>query len=76
MGNTVWFKVTGTGGSITVNTFGSFFDTMIVAYKTDGMGSPSSTSGPPAFANVAGCSDDVSTVGKGVAQSRLSFQTD
>ncbi len=58
MGDTVWYKVTGTGGPMTINTFGSDFDTIVVVYQTNGSGAPSATSGPPTFANVAACNDD------------------
>jgi hypothetical protein len=69
MGNTTWFKVTGTGGPLTVNTFGSDFDTLLVAYDTDGTGPASSTSGPPAFANVKECGDDSA----GFSTTRMTF---
>ena len=36
MGKTVWFKVTATGPDLTVNTFGSGFDTVLAIYHTNG----------------------------------------
>jgi hypothetical protein len=66
MGNTVWYKVSAPagGGQISVNTFGSGFDTLIVVYNTDG--NPA-----PAFANALVCSDDAAAFSLGT--SRLSF---
>lgn len=50
--NTVWYKVTGTGGQVTVDTTGSDFDTVLAIY----------TNGPGGFVPVAGgCVDDVPT---------------
>ena len=51
--NTVWYKFTGTGGSVTVDTAGSDFDTVLATY----------TAGPGGtFTPVAnGCDDDVPT---------------
>lgn len=69
MGKTTWFKVTGTGGPMTINTFGSDFDTMLVAYNTNGTGAASTTSGPPAFANALACGDDSA----GFITTRMSF---
>lgn len=46
--HTVWFKVTGTGGEVTVDTAKSDFDTVAAAYVSDGAGS---------FTNIA-CVDD------------------
>jgi hypothetical protein len=47
--HTVWFKVTGTGGAVTVDTAGSDFDSVAAAYVRDGGG---------AFVELA-CVDDV-----------------
>ncbi len=48
---TLWYKVTGTGGTITVDTAGSAFDTVAAAYTANGAGG---------YAPVAGaCVDDV-----------------
>lgn len=69
MGKTVWYKVTGTGGPMTVNTFGSSFDTLLVAYHTDGTGPATSTSGPPAFANAVACGENSA----GFFQTRMTF---
>ena len=50
---TVWYKVTGTGGSITIDTTGSDFDTVVQVY----------TSGAGGFQFVPdGCDDDVPQV--------------
>jgi hypothetical protein len=72
MGNTVWYKVTGSGVPITVNTFGSGFDTMLTVYATDGTGAASATSGPPSLANAGHCNNDA---GSFTAGSRISFPT-
>jgi hypothetical protein len=51
--NTVWYKVTGTGGRVTVDTTGSDFDTVLAIYTASAGGG---------FAPVAGgCVDDVPT---------------
>jgi len=47
--HTVWFRITGTGGEITVDTARSDFDTVAGAYVSDGSGG---------FTNIA-CVDDV-----------------
>jgi hypothetical protein len=38
VGNTVWYKIAGTGGSITVDTAGSDYDTVVAVYTADGSG--------------------------------------
>ena len=38
VGHTVWYRVVGTGGTITVDTAGSDFDTVIAVYTADGAG--------------------------------------
>ncbi len=47
--NTVWYKVTGTGGEVTVDTAGSDFDTVLAVYTANASGG---------FTSVA-CVDDV-----------------
>jgi hypothetical protein len=63
--HTVWFKVTGTGGAVTVDTAGSDFDTVAAAY----------TSGAGGFTNIA-CVDDVplDPIGR-TLQSAITFPT-
>jgi hypothetical protein len=62
---TVWYKVTAQGdGPLTVNTFGSEIDSLIVVYGTDGT--------TPPDANNALCSDDTSD--PGLLTSRLTFE--
>ena len=51
--NTVWYKVTGTGGQVAIDTAGSDFDTVMAIYTADGAGG---------FTPVPdGCVDDVPT---------------
>ena len=51
VGHTVWYRIVGTGGSVTVDTAGSDFDTVAAVYTSDGAG---------AFTPVPGaCVDDV-----------------
>jgi hypothetical protein len=51
VGSTVWYKVVGTGGPITIDTAGSDYDTVIAVYTADGAGG---------FTPVPGaCVDDV-----------------
>ena len=38
VGNTVWFRIQGTGSDVTVDTAGSDFDTVAAAYAPDGSG--------------------------------------
>lgn len=38
VGNTVWYKIVGTGGPVTVDTAGSDYDTVIAVYTSDGAG--------------------------------------
>jgi hypothetical protein len=51
--NTVWYKFTGTGGSVTVSTAGSDFDTVLATYTAG----PGGTFTPV----LDGCNDDVPT---------------
>ncbi len=51
VGSTVWYKIVGTGGPVTVDTAGSDYDTVIAVYTSDGAGG---------FTPVPGaCLDDV-----------------
>lgn len=63
--HTVWYKVAGTGGPVTIDTAGSDFDTVLAAYA----------GGPDAAATVA-CLDDVplQPVGR-TLQSAITFDT-
>lgn len=61
MTNTVWWRVEGIGGPITVDTAGSGFDTMIAVYVADG---------DPVGASI-GCVDDVD---EGL-EARITFDT-
>lgn len=38
VGHTVWYRIVGTGGPITVDTAGSDFDTVVAVYTADGSG--------------------------------------
>ena len=38
VGNTVWYRVVGTGGSVTIDSAGSDFDTVMAAYTSNGAG--------------------------------------
>ena len=68
VGNTVWYKVAGTGGSITVDTAGSDYDTVAAVYTPDG--SSGYTPLPGA------CNDDVPLVPFGrTLQSAVTFAT-
>jgi hypothetical protein len=64
--HTVWFKVTGTGAEVTVDTAGSDFDSVAAAYVSDGAGG---------FEEVA-CVDDVplDPIGR-TLQSAVTFPT-
>jgi hypothetical protein len=64
--HTVWFRITGTGGAITVDTAGSDFDTVAGAYVSDGSGG---------FTNIT-CVDDVALdpIGR-TLQSAVTFPT-
>ena len=68
VGNTVWYKIAGTGGTITVDTAGSDYDTVAAVYT-----SPS----PGVYTPVEGaCVDDVPLVPVGrTLQSAVSFAT-
>ena len=51
VGSTVWYKIVGTGGPLTIDTAGSDYDTVIAVYTSDGSGG---------FTPVPGaCVDDV-----------------
>jgi hypothetical protein len=65
VGHTVWFKVTGTGSEITIDTAGSDFDTVVAVY-TD----------PASAASAVACNDDVALepVGR-TLQSAVTFPT-
>jgi hypothetical protein len=64
--HTVWFKVTGSGSEVTVDTAGSDFDTVAGAYVPDGSGG---------FTNIA-CVDDVPLDPFGrTLQSAVTFST-
>jgi hypothetical protein len=63
--NTVWYRVTGTGQTMTVDTRGSDFDTIVGLYTLDG----------GSFTQIA-CVDDVAVEPIGFTlQSRASFET-
>src|SRR3954452_17139137 len=49
---TLWYRIPGTGGPITVSTVGSDFDTVLVVYKD--VGDPTNGN------NIVGCNDDFS----------------
>ncbi len=59
--NDVWFTITGTGGFVTVDTFGSTFDTVLAAYDASGK----------RLGSEVNCNDDAS----GGAQSEVTFPT-
>ena len=59
--HTVWWRIEGTGGSITVDTAGSTFDTMVAVYVADG----------DAVGAQVGCVDDVD---EGL-EARITFDT-
>jgi hypothetical protein len=52
---TIWYRIRGTGGPVTLNTVGSDPDTVLAVYDTDGGG----TGGPPADANRIACTNDI-----------------
>jgi hypothetical protein len=54
VGNTVWYKIVGTGGPITIDTAGSDYDTVIAVYTANGTGGFTPLPG--------GCVDDVPLV--------------
>jgi hypothetical protein len=73
MDHTVWYKVSLTAGdALTVNTFGSDYDTVMTMYNTPGTGPPGPTSGPPSFDNDMFCDDDG---GPFTAASRFTLQS-
>ena len=59
MGSTLWWNLVGNGGTITVSTAGSDFDTLLAAWSG---------------ANFLGCDDDV-LAGQGLLYSELRFNT-
>ncbi len=69
VGNTVWYRIVGTGGTITVDTAGSDYDTVMAVYTADGAGG---------FDPVPGaCIDDVPLQPLGrTLQAALTWQTD
>jgi hypothetical protein len=54
MASTIWYRVPGTGGPVTLNTVGSGVDTVLAVYDTDG-----TDNGPPAAGNFIDCNDDI-----------------
>jgi hypothetical protein len=68
VGNTVWYKVAGTGGTVTVDTAGSDYDTVAAVYTADGSGGWTPEPGA--------CDDDVPLDPLGVTlQAAVSFPT-
>ena len=68
VGHTVWYRIVGTGGPVTVDTAGSDYDTIIAVYTADGSGG--FTPVPDA------CVDDVGLDPIGVTlQSAVTFDT-
>jgi hypothetical protein len=57
--NTVWWRIEGTGGSLTIDTAGSSFDTVVAVYLVDGT----------SVGEQVGCVDDVDEG----AQARITF---
>ena len=66
--NTVWYRFTGTGGPVTVDTAGSDYDTVVAVYTADGSGGYTPVPG--------GCVDDVplAPVGR-TLQAKVTIQT-
>jgi hypothetical protein len=61
----VWYRITGTGGEITVDTAGSSFDTVAAAYA-----------GAPDASSTVACADDVPVVPLGrTLQAAVTFPT-
>jgi hypothetical protein len=54
MEHTIWYRVTGTGGPVTLNTVGSDVDTVLAVYDTDG-----DDNGPPTEDNEIDCNNDI-----------------
>lgn len=54
MAATIWYRIPGTGGPVTLNTVGSGPDTVLAVYDTDG-----ASNGPPADGNRIGCNNDI-----------------
>jgi hypothetical protein len=69
MAGTIWYRVIGTGAPMTINTFYSSFDTVIAAYRTNGTGADTATSGRPSQLNNVACSDQAANTD----QSRMTF---
>jgi hypothetical protein len=66
--NTVWYRFTGTGGPVTVDTAGSDYDTVMAIYTADGSGGYTPVPG--------GCVDDVPLVPVGrTLQAKVTIQT-
>ncbi len=67
VGHTVWYRIVGTGGPVTIDTAGSDFDTVIAVYTSSG----------GTFTPVAGaCVDDIPVVPVGRSlQSAVTFNT-
>jgi hypothetical protein len=69
VGNTVWYKIQGTGETVTVDTAGSDFDTVAAVYTSDGSGGWTPVPGA--------CDDDVALDPIGFSlQAAVSFPTD
>ena len=68
VGHTVWYRVVGTGGAVTVDTAGSDYDTVAAVYTSDGTGSYTPVPGA--------CVDDVALdpVGRSL-QSAVTWDT-
>jgi hypothetical protein len=54
---TIWYRVPGTGGPVTLNTSGSAVDTVLAVYDTDGSATPDN--GPPSNGNAIACNNDI-----------------
>src|SRR4051794_16434221 len=67
LGQTVWYKVRrSSAGPISINTFGSSFDTVIAVYDTDGTATPGN--GPPTISNAFLCSNDAADFSFGASR--------
>jgi hypothetical protein len=71
MTHTVWYRVPGYGGPVTVETRGSNIDTNLAVYDTDG-----TRNGPPTFDNAIDCSTDVPGDTYDNRASEITFDTD
>jgi hypothetical protein len=63
IGSTVWYRITGGGSLVTIDTFGSNFDTVLAVYTGSTVGG----------LNLVACNDDSSNAGTFVLQSRVAF---